>query len=754
MKKSQKLLEKIAAYRDLNEEERRQLEEIVSNDPQAAALLAEYQKMDEELGQLPLPVPRRAFTAEVREALENERTAGSNGGLLPMLRTLPGAALRIALVVAFIFVAAAIGNSFRQQLQLSGALDEEATATVATATMAAIMGENDALPTPIPTPTFAAEIDPQDPFRPFLDALQAGPQAMGQARGALRAGMTVYVQQAGGLATVQDAGFDSLLEQVRPSIPHGNEASWAEDAVQLVDLDGDGSQELIVALLPNVERYYEDDTGAIRVQELARPAYGEVQSSWPLAVEVADLTGDGVSEVGVTYNSVTSSEIGQQFVLVQWDGEQGLWQSTLTVPLPYVEADVAPVQIHQDQQPPAIETVCYAHGIFQGPGANEMLQRNLFQWDGDSFEWRLAQRAEATTAVQRLNVAEAYLRQGQLSAALHLYQQLSSEAGDGSDWQAIAALRVGQLLAIEGRQTEALQALAVAAEQSPAVRHLAQTFAAAYEETASAPSAWQTMVTDGASYATPDEGGALAPSPANMTALNYPGMALALAVNGMERTLIPDPAAVQAFLEQQGFTIGGVVSDDYDGDAVNELLVAYAVTGERALVSLLDEADEGWYALDLVGAGSLEDVMHMVVGHDQGEVSVLAVERRLLLWDGRHAYQLALNGYGDLSYSADPAYLCPLWAEATVEPSLNVAGWNELLLSPAPVPNASVATPTPIPQNPGTPTPYTEPFGPTAVPTENNPSVPPGMLMLTPTPTAWDTDPPLNGMTPTAPPGQ
>lgn len=754
--------EQLAAYRDLSAQERRELQEKLAQDPAAAELLSAFRRMDRELAALADPRPEPRLRSEFYAALEREAHPSRRQTLRHALRQLPGAAGQVAAAAVLLLLLVGAGLLFRGQLQLLSAPDATAPATGSATpdraigdprgTAAASPTSPDASPVfPEVTPTFAVTVDASDPFAPFAGYMARWPEQTGMAHGSLRAGMKAYLQRVGGLVALQDAQLMADLQaQLQPQIP-----SWGQHSLQLVDLYGDETPELIVVLRPFVDVYTQDAQGILHVGGLGIPRYWPVEQTIVTDVEALDFSGDGRPELTVTYTFGSEGRRSQEVLVAQYDPARNFWEERLRVPI--VDAGVAqdmlgepfqPVQVTASQDgPPTLEITCAASGAFDAAFTGYLLRRELYLWNGSQMEMVLADRTEATTLGQYVNVSEAYLRQGHFTRALERYEWLYAgnvdlpagtvTSGGQIGWRAFAAMRAGQIHALLGHQEEARAALLETRLSSSMIGLMAGYFAERYRATGDAAAAWAAMVTEEVLYEDPAQDADM------LREMLYPGMALAAAWDKVS-TAGADPLdsidPYQALLDELGLEILHAVQADMDGDGAGELVVAQPLPSGEIMMWVLDRGEEGAFAAPLGLARDREQASAMPVDGPDGTYQVVPVADGLVGWDGQHvhAFQTPQAGYDSWLRSTRPDQACPVWPEelAVLDEALLRSETRRQEQEPGTtVPGPSTPTPTPVAPPAMSPTPVPTPQStaspvPTPPPVRQPQAVAQGLLAL------------------------
>ena len=629
MRKEQRLQEKLATYRDLNPAGRRRLQAELEGDPDAAELLAAYQEMDRRLAELPRPTPSGHLRRDFFTALDRETAPGKRMGIGPLLRHGPALATRAALGAILILALFTFAYLFRQQLQLAtapptGTPTASVTAleaeSLATPTVVAALPEPEGINTPTPTPaspltpTPAVTVDPDDPFAPFRLYMAAWPEQTGMAYGALRAGMTAYLQQLGSIEALADPAVAADLQaQVAPAVE-----GWSEQSIQLLELVESGrGRELIVAVLPLVDVYRQDSAGVFHVEGVGLPRHWPVQETWPQAVEAVDFNGDGSPELVVTYRFSAPSRLAQEVLVVEYEPARRYWSERLRLPVADLSrlekvlaqraAEVVTAFPASSGNPGRLEKYCLAYGAFDSESSFSAVRREIYAWYGDGIEPLLFDRTEPSNLRQYVNLTEAHLQEGELREALRRYRLLAEgEIGLPNadavrpNWEAFAALRAGQLHALLGEPEAAREVLGRALLSSGSMGRLAGIFAGAYERSSTAAGAWAALLGDGSVYQESYLGDGSG-EPAAALPVLYPGLALAAA---LRQAQVPQAAGLQVpdlltlWAEHGLMTTGRVLDIDLDG--APEIVAAQLLLDEEAPalapVWVLDVGNDGWFA--------------------------------------------------------------------------------------------------------------------------------------------------------------
>jgi len=764
MNEQREFLEKLARYRELNAAERREVTRRLEDDPAAAELLGAYREMDERLARLPDPVPDPALARAFRSALARE-TAGDRGWS-GWLRRAPAVAGQVAGVALLLLLVLAGALLFRDQLQMPAAGPGQTPTPAGEDTTPAALATQPAGPQPTgtptpasffpgPTPTPAVTIDVAAPFDPFAGYMAVWPEQTGMAHGSLRAGMKAFLQQVGGIEALADPAVMAGLEnRLRPHVP-----VWGEQSLQLVDVYPGGGRELVVAVLPYVDIYAQDGNGILHVRGAGLPRYWPEADSWPQAVQVMTLPGSDATGIFITYGYGEVNDRAAELLVAAFDGTRAYWQEVWRGAVPELAAlpeGVQPVEIDVGTGIPVLSLTCPAVGAFDRPAAGDnvdqrLARRDVYQWNGMRFEHVSIERAAPQTQRQFANVAEAYLRQGDFAEALARYRVLAAgesglPAGTGEpDWQTLAALRAGQLHALQGETDAAREMLGRARLSSTQLGRVAGVFGETYDTSGDAVAAWAALLADGEMIRElVSQGNGLAGGAAEPLALFYPGMALAGALADLTPADLVQgsPPDVLARWNSRGLDVGPGRFADMDGDGSLEIVVAQMIPSPEEVsyvpVSLLDYGPQGWHAVSLgelpaanVAAGQFpgpEPGLPEPVPAPDGGYLLIEIGGIYAGWDGQQVqtFQAPRPGYPEWLRSNRPDHLCPLpAAEQMVPVTVPITGEGP---TPAALEQEGLPTPPPTStQFPGTalpPTPWDQD----------------GMPQPSATPTPWDQD--------------
>jgi tetratricopeptide (TPR) repeat protein len=395
---------------------------------------------------------------------------------------------------------------------------------------------------------------------------------------------------------------------------------------QVADLEGDGTVELLVALVSPVS-LVRQVAGEFTIEDLPNAVYWPPDNTWPTVQQVADLTGDGRPEIVLAYLFAGASYAGTELLVLGREGEG--WVERLRVGLNNWAGGGEWRLEPQPDGTQAIVTTCAVFGVFDAKLVAHPLQRDTYRWDGQRFTLAASVQDPPSNRRQVVNLAEAALRAGAYRAALDIYRRLLDEpdlpdepkggtAEGKPDWVAFATLRLGQVYALLGEPEEALTTLAEAEKAGSTVGRLAQRFHQAYAAGHDPAAAWAALLEDTEIFAEQYyERGNLVSFPGNAFDALYPGMALAAVLNDRPRLAEGDPEALRTAWAGYGLETGTPLIADLDGDGQAEVVVIQRVAspqppeleGGLAPGWVLDRGPDGWFAaLLLAGPERNKDV--------------------------------------------------------------------------------------------------------------------------------------------------
>jgi len=396
------------------------------------------------------------------------------------------------------------------------------------------------------------------------------------------------------------------------------------DQLTVTDLDGDGTPEFLVAVVPPVS-IVRQTAGALAFEDLPSAAYWPPDNTWPSMEQAADLTGDGQPEGLVAYIHIGGSRTGTELLVL--GREEGGWAEWLRAVLDNWAGGGEWWLEPQPDGSQAVVTTWAAFGFFDAKLVAHPVQRNTYRWDGRGFALAASEQDPPANRRQVVNVAESALRAGPYRAALETYRILLDEpdlldeppggtARGKPDWVSYAALRVGQIHARLGERGAALTMLVQAAEAGSTVARLAERFCEAYEATSSPAVAWAAMLADTEIYAEQyEERGNLVSFPGNALDALYPRMALAAALNTRPDAADGDEALQMSRVGQRGAQVAATLAADLDGDGQEEVVAVQlliprvrGLEGGLAAAWVLDVAPDGWFAALLEAFGWNADV--------------------------------------------------------------------------------------------------------------------------------------------------
>lgn len=653
-------LKMLAAYRDLSPAERERLQKVLAEEPAAADLLAEYRKMDEALARLPDPAPDDALREAFYQQVEEQRAAL----WWAPLRRLPAAAAQAGGLAFLLLVVVVAGWLFREQISQPPAAGPISTARPVAEGAPTLLPQTFAHP----TPTYPAEMNLENPFASFGEVMAGWGEEThpSQAFLIMRTAIKIYLQEAGGLNALDDpAVLAGLEERLRPHVP-----VWPDFALRRADLTGNGQPELMVAVLPLIDVFFEDEDGVLHARSLPQPAHLDVAQAWPHELQLTDVTQDGLPDVlvafteGITPGLVATADARYEVLVAQWVAQGSHFNSLLQVPSTATGLDNAVFRTDVAEEGSSVETYCSTHGLFSAPGSPHITQRNVYAWNGVDFELLLYDRTDAETLRQYVNVAEAHLQEGDLADALLFYEALYQDqvtlpdepaASGFPEWRAYASLRAGQVQALLGDHEAAQNALGRARLSSSAIGQLAGVFGETLQATGDPAAAWAALLADDA--LAEDAFGEAGNGADVRAAILYPGMALAAALR--QHPEVDVGTQVEEVVGEYGLEVSDLTPVDLDEDGAEEVVVRQVLPGDIAAVSLLDQGDEGWFAV-LLDSGPAADVP----AYQIGDRSVQVGDFQAVWWDGRHATFYPITG-SELSVYGG-SHLCPLRGDEMV----------------------------------------------------------------------------------------
>lgn len=484
--------------------------------------------------------------------------------------------------------------------------------------------------------------------------MEGWPQTIPQAhQAALEAVLNFLKGLPGGLKTLQanPGCLDALNAYIGPV-----GIQPLDRRFRVADLEGDGTVELLVALVSPVS-LVRQVAGEFTIEDLPNAIYWPPDNTWPTVQQVADLTGDGRPEIVLAYLFAGASYVGTELLVLGQEGEG--WAEWLRVGLNNWAGGGEWRLEPQPDGTQAIVTTCAVFGVFDAKLVSHPLQHDTYRWDGQRFVLATSVQAPPSNRRQVVNLAEAALRAGAYRAALDIYQRLLAEpdlpdeykgatAEGQPDWVAFATLRLGQVHALLGEPEEALTYLAEAEKAGSTVGRLAQRFRQAYAARNDPAAAWAALLKDTEIFADQYyERGNLVSFPGDAFDALYPGMALAAVLNDQPQLVEGTPEALRAGWAGYGLETGTPLIADLDGDGQAEVVVIQRVAspqppeleGGLAPGWVLDRGPDGWFAaLLLAGPERNKDI------RPEGPLPVPGTNRQAVRlgtwvrgWDGEQA---------------------------------------------------------------------------------------------------------------------
>jgi hypothetical protein len=251
--------------------------------------------------------------------------------------------------------------------------------------------------------------------------------------------------------------------------------------VQLANTDDDGQPDLLAVPTPAPDQTY--DKGPVILFRGADLTAGRVRPHlFPLAGDfrrvetVADVNGDARTETVVTYQGHGTRQI-VTWLFLQWDGRR------------YRRVFDAMVDNWRGPNdlwigPGTVTVTCRPLGVYDHKHSPHRQHTEVWTWDGTAYRLTAHHVPPPPSDRWAINDAEPYFLHREYAKSLPLYQlalTLPREEGD-RDWKPYIHLRLGQGLALLGRNDEARRELQMAGEDPGQIGRAAATFLQVWQE--------------------------------------------------------------------------------------------------------------------------------------------------------------------------------------------------------------------------------------------------------------------------------
>ncbi|MFQ5856049.1 MAG: hypothetical protein ACE5LU_10435 [Anaerolineae bacterium] len=471
------------------------------------------------------------------------------------------------------------------------------------------VSEATVIPIPFPTPSVATT----DPFAGFWRLIQQGLPRPAEAHQVLMDELLAYLQTLPqGINSLTDPEALARLPFRGPWRPQPDEREF-----RLIDLDGDGALELLVARVPPASIVRQTPQG-FTAEDLPSSVSWPPDFSLPFIERVTDLTGDDRPEIVLTYLFGAGSYNGIELLVI--GRENGSWAERLRVSL---NTWAGGGQWRLEPLPDGTQTIvttCAVLGVFDHKLLAHPMQRDTYRWNRERFVLAGSEQDPPAYRRQVINVAEAALRAGAYRAALATYQRLLDEPDlpddplerstvtqDHPDWIAYATLRMGQLHALLRERAAALEILSQAEGAGSTVGRLARHFRETYQATGDPAAAWASMLSDTEIHEEQYyQRGNLVTFPGDAFGALYAGMALAATLNEQPDALDKGTEELRAAWRERDLEVKALLVTDLDGDGQAETVVVQpvappssGVTSGEAAAWVLDRGPDGWFAARL-----------------------------------------------------------------------------------------------------------------------------------------------------------
>jgi hypothetical protein len=404
------------------------------------------------------------------------------------------------------------------------------------------------------------------------------------------------------------ATADTLADQIRAILP----VPTAQQPVAAIsDVDGDTRPDLLLALrfmygfpvfaFLGGENYRGVPLPADYDQDALRDFH--IANAWPGGVEARDVTGDGNLEVVATYELPGGSGSTQRVYVFCWVGEtkafDRIFQATL---VSWAGSSTWEMRTGPGGSQEFVISGP-AFGVFDHKLLPHPTKTQVWQWGPGAGRFVMAEEtiSQPESLRQQVNVAEALLRQGEYEKAAEEYRRVITdkslkEEDDTNEaqpnWRAYARLRLGQVYALLGKETEARTELSEAQTAGSTIGQLATAFLDAYGGGDTVVAAWASLINKSnlPELLYEEKAGNLG-FPVTAFSVYYPGLAVAAYLDHYPAGASGRADQLAEGLKRLGFDVKSVFVADLSGDGKND--VAF-VTPERNL-------EHAWIAYEREG---------------------------------------------------------------------------------------------------------------------------------------------------------
>lgn len=196
---------------------------------------------------------------------------------------------------------------------------------------------------------------------------------------------------------------------------------------------------------------------------------------------VADVTGDGGPDLVAEYHAAGASAAHAWVYIYRWEADRFeiLFQDRLSN---WVGENRWSVELG------TVAAQCHPFGPYEHKMLEHRQQTERYRWNAGSGGYELTQRTREPVPSRHLQVteAEALFQLGRYDEAAEAYRKVADlpvpqQDPEFPDWAAYAHLRLGQIHALQGRETEALADLSRAESAAEPIASLALTFRQHYQ---------------------------------------------------------------------------------------------------------------------------------------------------------------------------------------------------------------------------------------------------------------------------------
>jgi hypothetical protein len=451
-----------------------------------------------------------------------------------------------------------------------------------------------------------------------------------QAQQALERAASAFVASVGAGNQQRRQQFAQMLS------PNGQ----ARATVLGANLDDNGKPDLIVAVpVPGLQPVVLPDGQPTGVALLPGSGTNGPPDTITNVIGIRDFAGGDHPYIIVTRTSQGASATNTEILILRWDGHRAMALFDQSI------SDWAGPATWKIQPDGAIELTCPAFGVYDHKLLPHPRQVRIYRWSGSAFALASRRTDPPKTRREMMNLAEADFFTGDWTDATNHYQavvddaSLADEPGILVDWRNLARLRLGEIAALSGKQSDAEKWLSEAEKAGPPLGDLAKAFLAA--ERSGGPVAGFAAIqrSDLPGLFDRSQMGDLG-FPVGLGPLASLGQGVAFSLAHAPDSTQLSAARLESELARAGLTAKDVTVADLDGDGKPEFAMILPFGNREQTVWLFVRTGTSWLPIATIQAPRGLDGLAALPDHRMG-IRVVGPpgaqpSTTLLTWDGSH----------------------------------------------------------------------------------------------------------------------